>query len=326
MTDKIPKSVLLDFITSYEEDNEPMEPESPPEPVPEEPLPEEPVEPEINCYQNDVSNNPDYMISKADYYDLVARHNNYYEGNGQSPNILALKEDGKCTGNYITLAQYQDTWSRWYTYIQEHNGEEPAFVAVYKEHPPAPAPEQPPESNGRGKEMHTAADNRWSYRTGYTNPIKQVNGYDCSVHSCLQVIYAMLGLDLSEDVMTSTALNNGWLDYSGASHWQLSETLNHFSNNQLAINWVDFSSLGFNGLFDILNDPQRDFIVHGGINCSDGLWGHYFLIRQSSPQLGQLSELRSICGAEQEYIMWEADFRNRINYISQPSIGIVTYR
>jgi hypothetical protein len=300
MGDTIRKDAIIEFINNY--DNEVQE----------------------ECYKTDVSNDEDYKVSTPEFYDIVARHNVFFEKNGKSPLIISIKKDGKCTGDYIQLDQYQDMWSRYYTYTQV-NGEDPNYVSVVGKHVEAPAPTEPPASNGRGKEMHTASDNRWSYRTGYTNPIKQVNSYDCSVHSCLQVIYAMTGNDLSEDVMVSTALGNGWLDYSGAGHWQLEQTLQHFSNGQLKINWVDFSSLGFNGLFDILNDPQRDFIVHGGINCSDGLYGHYFNIRQSSPQLGQLSELRSICGAEQEYILWENDFRNRINYISQPSIGIVTY-
>jgi hypothetical protein len=214
-------------------------------------------------------------------------------------------------------------WSRWYTYIQTH-GKDPEFVLINGKHVDESA--VPPINTGRGKEMHPASDTRWTKRTGFTSPVEQVNSYDCSVHSVLQVIYAMLGKDLSENAMVNTALNNGWLGYEGASHYQLEQTLNHFSDNQLQIQWVNFSTLGFEGIERLLDDPQRDFICHGAIDCSDGYWGHYFLIRQSSYVLSQLSELRSICGAQQEHIISESTFKNRIDWISQPSIGIINYK
>jgi hypothetical protein len=125
--------------------------------------------------------------------------------------------------------------------------------------------------------------------------------------------------------MWNVALNNGWCDYNGASHGQLASTLNHFSGGRLKISWQNFSDLGFSGIKSIVEDPNRDFIVHGSIKCSDGYYGHYWLIRQYSWDKSLLSELRSICGATQENIITEDEFQTRIGWISQPSIGVVTY-
>lgn len=187
-------------------------------------------------------------------------------------------------------------------------------------------PPAPPQDNSISKEMHAAVDGRWTPRTGYTNPIQQINSFDCSVHSVNQVIFAMLHQDLSETDMVATALNNGWLGYEGAGHDQLASTLKHFSNNKLSISWKNFSDVGFAGIKAILEDSQRDFIWHCGIDCSDGRYGHYALIRQSSWDLSLLSELRSICGAKQENIITESQFSNRTSFISQPSIGVVSYK
>jgi hypothetical protein len=296
--DTIRKDAIIKFIEEYEDE-------------------------EKSCFNNDVSDKIDYQVKAADFYDIVARHNQYFESNWKSPLIIAIKEDGICTGDYITLEIYQDMFSRWYTYIQTH-GKDPEYVLVNGKHQDDSS--VPPINTGRGKEMWTAADSRWTRRTGYTNPIEQVNSYDCSVHSVMEVIYAMLGKDLSENAMVNTALQNGWLGYEGASHYQLEQTLSHFSDNQLQISWVNFDTIGFEGIERLLDDPQRDFIVHGAIDCSDGYWGHYFLIRQSSYVLSRLSELRSICGAQQEHIISEDTFKNRVGWISQPSIGIVNYK
>jgi hypothetical protein len=316
MTDKIPKSVLLDFITSYEEDNEPPEPESPPEPPLEEPIPEEPVpeEPEqvIDCFVNDVSSNPDYMVSKLDFIDLVYRNNKYIEDNGNKPNILSLKENGVCTGNYITVETYEEMFGRWYQYIQIH-GEEPAFVSVYKENPPEPAPG--PNRNCPG-ELHSDMGAYWSLRKGYTTPLHQVDDSCCSVHSSMQVIYQLLGLDLREQDMVNWAYNNGNLNSNGASHQQLMNTLNHFSDNKFNLTWHNYSEFGMGGLKEIIENPCTSFITHTLLSNS---YGHYQVILAVNEQYDQVYEQYSVGNAALR-VLSGATYREWMSGISQQSI------
>jgi hypothetical protein len=162
-----------------------------------------------------------------------------------------------------------------------------------------------------------------SMRMSYAAPLQQVYSFNCSSYSVRQVIWALLGLDLSDQQMADYFIGQGWLHHDGAGHDELAKMLDYSSGGRLGITWKNLQEVGYNGLDDICNDPDRAVIIHSSITCSDGRYGHYWVLKKVCLRKETLVELRSICGAMENNSISFNDFQSKISWISQPSIGVV---
>jgi hypothetical protein len=204
-------------------------------------------------------------------------------------------------------------WSRWISYINENN-EDPNFVSVYKPQEAAPEPSAP-NRNCPG-ELHSDLGAYWSLRKGYTTPLHQVDDSCCSVHSSMEVIYQLLGWDLREQDMVNWAYNTGNLNSSGASHQQLMNTLNNFSENKFNLTWHNYSEFGMSGLKELIENPCTSFITHTLLSNS---YGHYQIILAVNENYDQLYEQYSVGNAALR-VLSGATYREWMSGISQQSI------
>ena len=152
----------------------------------------------------------------------------------------------------------------------------------------------------------------------------QNTGYYCGVHSLQEVFRNLTGIIVKQSTIAAVAGTTT----SGTSHQGLETAVAWFNktyNQNLKVQWLNLSDIGWNGVKKVLESNDKDIVCH---NLYRNQWGHYEVINKITDlaivqnSLGSKCTSSCYCGYVENRTFNE--FKSYISGISQKSIMVIT--
>lgn len=196
-------------------------------------------------------------VSKAVFWDMNNRYNNYNKTNTNKAKIVFLKADHK---DWVTSECFEDMQNRFNNYRINNNGKEPAIIYFQ-----APEPTPIPSNNNL-------------YRTiRYRQFQDQQTGYWCGPFMVSQILYELFGVEVAQSWLAEIAYTSS----AGTDHNGVIRDITTWAaqNGHVVKAWFqNFSEMGdsidarFRALGGAIASPYLGIGIHGFYKDH---WGHY---------------------------------------------------
>lgn len=184
---------------------------------------------------------------------------------------------------------------------------------------PKPKPEPKPEP--------TPSYQKYGHSDEYgCDDMGQNNDYYCGPHSLQEVFRNLTDIVVSQDTIASVVGTT----YDGSDHDGLNTCVEWFNRNydqNLSVEWKNFSDVGWDGIRNIVNSDNQDCIIH---NLYRNEWGHYEVVNWVGDEyvgvqnsLGDRCNRGCFCGYKEDD-RTQSEFRSYISGISQKSVMVIT--
>ena len=247
-------------------------------------------------------------VIKVNYQDMAKRVNQFILQNGKLPNYVTILNQQKCS---IILWMFQCS-----KIVSAYNNALPSKILINSKDLEKP---QPKTYKKYGRSTETGCDNRG-----------QNNGYYCGPHMVQEIIRNLTGKVIPQSKLagiigTTTA---------GSSHQGINTAFAWFNktyDENLEVEWKNFSDLGWSGVQKILQSNNQDCGAHEAYRRTTDFegYGHYTNFDKIyndtidvHNSLGSTCNYGCYCGYTENRTKSEAKYY--LDGISQKSILIVT--
>ena len=268
----------------------------------------------VDANPNPILGDVDGGIGIKNFQKLCQLYINSVDKKGKAPSYLAFN------GFKIGVKAWAYATARVVVYYWEKKKMPNKVIVTYKPFyiPPKPKPEPQPTP--------TPSYTKYGHSDEYgCNEMGQNNGYYCGCHSLQGVFRNLTDIVVDQDTIAEVCGTT----YDGTDHEGLSTCVAWFNRNydqNLQVEWKNFSELGWDGVREIVESDNKDCIVH---NLYKNTWGHYEVVNWVGDEyvgvqnsLGDSCSYGCYCGYKEDRT--QSEFRSYISGISQKSIMVIT--